>query len=91
MAGERRTVEKQAWPTIGMTVEETADALRVNVRTILDLLNAGKFPGRKVGNGWRISPASVDAWLASGMGEKMGRARDAIQNTEASDSTDGAE
>lgn len=72
MAGERRTVERTAWPIIGMTLEETAEALRVNPRTIQDLLSAGKFPGRKVGNGWRISPAAVEAWLASGMGREQG-------------------
>ena len=63
MAGQRRTIEATTWPLIGMTLEETANALRVNQRTIQDLLSAGKFPGRKVGNGWRISPQAVEAWL----------------------------
>lgn len=54
------------WPPIGMTVEEAAKALRVHPRTVLDLIRRGDFPARKVGVGWRISPAAVEAWLASG-------------------------
>ena len=50
---------------IGMTVEECADALRVDRKTIFKALQEG-LPARKVGVGWRISPAAVEAWLASG-------------------------
>lgn len=61
---ERRTVEQVEWPLLAMTVEETAAALRVHPRTILDLLRDGRFPGRKVGNGWRINPDAVKKWLS---------------------------
>ena len=52
------------WPLIGMSVEETAAALRVNPRTVLDLIRRGGFPARKVGVEWRISPAALEAWIA---------------------------
>ena len=51
------------WPVIGMTVEETARALRVSFRTVQDMLAAGKLPGRLVGNKWRVSPKALDAFL----------------------------
>lgn len=58
--------EKIEWPIIGMTLEETAAALRVNPRTVQDMILRGDFPARKVGVGWRIDPDAVKAWLASG-------------------------
>lgn len=61
----RRTVEQVKWPLVGMTVEETAEALRVHPRTIMDMLRDGRFPGRKVGNGWRIDPDAVKRWLGA--------------------------
>lgn len=54
------------WPPLGMTVAETAKALRVSHRTVQDMLAAGEMPGRVVGNKWRISHAAIDAWLATG-------------------------
>lgn len=59
----RRAAGQVEWPLLAMTVEECANALRVHPRTILDLLREGKFPGRKVGNGWRIEPDAVKRWL----------------------------
>ncbi|WP_297671745.1 helix-turn-helix domain-containing protein [uncultured Desulfovibrio sp.] len=59
-------VEKAEWPLIGMTLEEAADALRVNPRTVQDLILRGNLPARKVGVGWRIDPDAVKAWLATG-------------------------
>ena len=55
--------EKKDWPIIGMTLEETAAALRVNPRTVQDMILRGDFPARKVGVGWRISPDAVNRWL----------------------------
>ena len=55
--------EKKDWPIIGMTLEETAAALRVNPRTVQDMILRGDFPDRKVGVGWRISPDAVNRWL----------------------------
>ena len=59
-------VDKADWPLIGMTVEEAAEALRVHPKTVRAAIREGSLPARKVGVGWRISPAAVDAWLASG-------------------------
>lgn len=59
-------VEKAEWPLIGMTIEEAADALRVDRKTIFKAIQDGGLPARKVGVGWRISPAAVEAWLATG-------------------------
>ena len=63
--------EKIEWPAIGMTLEETAAALRVNARTVQDMILRGDFPARKVGVGWRIDPDAVKAWLASGRGKEQ--------------------
>ena len=63
--------EKIEWPIIGMTLEETAAALRVNPRTVQDMILRGDFPARKVGVGWRIDPDAVKAWLASGNGKEQ--------------------
>ena len=51
------------WPTIGMTVTEAAQALRVSPRTVQDMLAAGQLPGRLIGNKWRISPRALDRFL----------------------------
>lgn len=68
MAGKKEAVEQTTWPFIGMTVPEAAAALRVHKRTILMLIRDRGLPARKVGSQWRISPAAVEAWLASGNG-----------------------
>lgn len=57
--------EQVQWPLIGMTLEETADALRVDRKTIFKLIKESGFPARKVGVGWRIDPDAVKHWLAT--------------------------
>ena len=59
-------VEKAEWPLIGMTIEEAAEALRVDHKTIRAAIREGGLPARKLGVGWRIDPDAVKAWLASG-------------------------
>ena len=51
------------WPTVGMTLEEAADALRVDSKTLRRLIKEEGFPARKVGVGWRIDPDAVKRWL----------------------------
>ena len=58
-------VGKVDWQPIGMTVEECADALRIDRKTMFQALQAG-LPARKVGRSWRIDPDAVKAWLATG-------------------------
>lgn len=56
--------ESVKWPVIGMTLDEAAEALRVNTKTLRDLIKQGDFPARKVGKGYRVDPEAVKAWLA---------------------------
>lgn len=65
---EDRTQEP-SWPLIGMTTEEAAKALRVDVKTVQDAIKEGGLPARLVGKGWRISPKALEEWIASGKGE----------------------
>lgn len=58
------SVEVKEWPVLGMTLEETATALRVDRKTVLWLLKNTDFPGRKMGGkAWRIDPDAVKRWL----------------------------
>lgn len=59
-------VDKADWPLVGLTLDEAASVLRVDKRSILKAIQEGGLPARKVGKGWRISHAAIDAWLASG-------------------------
>ena len=59
-------VDKTEWPLIGMTLDEAAEALRVDRRTVQKAILDGGLHARKVGVGWRIDPEAVKAWLASG-------------------------
>jgi len=63
--GTQEETPAPEWPFVGMTVEETAQALRVSRRTVQDMLSQGRLPGRLVGNKWRVSPKAVDAFLAT--------------------------
>ncbi len=65
---EDRTQEP-SWPLIGMTTEEAAKSLRVDVKTVQDAIKDGGLPARLVGRGWRISPKALEEWIASGKGE----------------------
>ena len=59
-------VDSADWPIIGMTVEETAEALRVDVKTVRRLIKDGSIPARKDGVGWRVEPEAVKEWLRQG-------------------------
>ena len=61
--------QEPTWPLIGMTTEEVARSLRVDVKTVQDAIKEDGLPARLVGRGWRVSPQALDAWLASGKGE----------------------
>ena len=65
---EDRTQEP-SWLLIGMTAEEAAKSLRVDVKTVQDAIKEGGLPARLVGKGWRISPKALEDWIASGKGE----------------------
>lgn len=59
-------VEPIEWEPIGMTVEETAKVLRVDRKAVLNAIQKSGLPARKIGKGYRISHAALQAWLASG-------------------------
>ena len=46
-----------------MTLEEAANYLRVNEKTMYRLLKRGSVPATKVGYQWRFDKASIDEWL----------------------------
>lgn len=48
-----------------LTVTEVASALRTSRQTIYRLLDVGALIGFRVGNQWRIHPASVDHYLSA--------------------------
>lgn len=54
------------WGIIGMTVEEAADALRVERRAVLAAIADKGLPAVKIGRGWRIDPDALKAWIAKG-------------------------
>jgi excisionase family DNA binding protein len=50
-------------PESVMTVQEVADYLRVNQRTVYRLAVGRKLPGFKVGATWRFKRIEIDAWI----------------------------
>lgn len=46
-----------------MTVQELADYLRVNTKTVYRLLDRGKIPATRVGHLWRFDKSLIDTWL----------------------------
>ena len=47
-----------------MNIEQTAELLQLEPKLVLELAEAGKLPGRKLGKDWRFSRTAVIAWLA---------------------------
>ena len=46
-----------------MTLEEVANHLRVNEKTIYRMLNEGDIPAMKIGHLWRFKVSEIDDWL----------------------------
>jgi excisionase family DNA binding protein len=46
-----------------MTLQELADYLKVNVKTIYRLLEHDKVPSTRVGHQWRFDKKAIDNWL----------------------------
>jgi excisionase family DNA binding protein len=49
-----------------LTLQETAELLRLPVETVRASAFAGELPGRVFGDEWRFARAAVLAWLAGG-------------------------
>lgn len=48
-----------------MNAEQAAQFLQVDVRTVLELAEAGQIPCKKLGSSWRFSREALVAWLAT--------------------------
>jgi excisionase family DNA binding protein len=46
-----------------LTLDEVATLLRVESDDVLESIEVGGLPGRRVGPGWRFSRAALEAWL----------------------------
>ena len=46
-----------------LTLQETAELLRVEPADVTELLEAGDLPARRIGSQWRLSRAAVLEWL----------------------------
>ena len=49
-----------------MTIEETADLLKIPVSSVYKLAQAGKMPAQKVGRHWRFHRQTLIQWIADG-------------------------
>jgi len=49
-----------------MTVDETAQFLRIHPETVREKARQGKIPALKVGRQWRFVKDQLDAWLCQG-------------------------
>jgi|KBSMisStandDraft_5_1062788.scaffolds.fasta_scaffold1834382_1 excisionase family DNA binding protein len=47
-----------------MNVEQAASFLQIEKATVVELAEAGKLPGRKLGKDWRFSRVALVAWLS---------------------------
>ncbi len=46
-----------------MTVQEVAEYLNVDPKTVYRLVNRGELPGFKVGGSWRFQKTDLDDWI----------------------------
>jgi len=47
-----------------MDPEQAAAFLQIEAATVIEMAEAGKLPGRKLGKAWRFSRAALVAWLS---------------------------
>ena len=50
---------------INLTIEEVAEWLNVNPKTIYRLLQRKEIPGFKVGGQWRVNQEMLQEWMRS--------------------------
>jgi len=53
-----------------LSAEQAAKLLQVEEALVVDLAEAGKLPGRKLGKAWRFSRAALVAWLSAPEGRR---------------------
>lgn len=47
-----------------LTAQAAAELLQLERKVVLEMAEAGKLPGRKLGTEWRFSRTAIIAWLA---------------------------
>jgi excisionase family DNA binding protein len=47
-----------------MSVEQAADFLQIEEALVLELAEAGRLPGKKLGVAWRFSRPALVEWLS---------------------------
>ena len=50
--------------TTAMTVQDVAEYLNVDPKTVYRMVKRGDLPGFKVGGSWRFQKEDLDAWIA---------------------------
>jgi len=78
LASRKVTVDLgEAGPTVGsysfqpyeppevMDAEQAAEFLQIEEAVVVEMAEAGKLPGRKLGRAWRFSRAALVAWLST--------------------------
>lgn len=53
-------------PSIGYTIEEAAQALRMHHTTVRSLVTSGKIKAVKGGKSWLIHPDAIAEWMKAG-------------------------
>ena len=53
-------------PTIGYTIEEAAQSLRMHPKTVRSLVTSGKIKAVKGGKSWLIHPDAIAEWMKAG-------------------------
>jgi excisionase family DNA binding protein len=48
-----------------MNAEQAGQFLQIEEATVVELADAGRLPGRKLGAGWRFSRAALVTWLST--------------------------
>ena len=51
--------------TTAMTVQDVAEYLNVDPKTVYRMVNRGDLPGFKVGGSWRFKKEDLDNWIAA--------------------------
>ena len=53
-----------------LTAEQAGQFLQIETKTVIELADVGKLPGRKLGGEWRFSRAALVDWLSTVHSEK---------------------
>ena len=54
-----------------MNAEQAGQFLQIDAKMVIELAEAGKLPGRKLGPAWRFSRAALVTWLSAAPPEKQ--------------------